>query len=1257
MDPRGGITQIELEYMVHDEDAEPIALPLPLLEKITNYFSHELIIGRGGFAVVYKVSRVLLLLQAVLDNGIVTVKRLFDTHMHEEQFQGEVECLMKVKHKNIVRFLGYCADTQGNISDYKGKMVMADVQQRLLCFEYLPKGSLDGYITDSPGELNWRKRYDIIKGICEGLNYPHQNNILHLDLTPGNILLDEDMMPKITDFGLSRCFEEDQTGVITKNVAGTRGYLAPECYNKEIVLAHKFDLYSLGVIMIEILTGKKGCQVTIENVLQIWNNTVLDALQWGQIRVCAKIGMECTEVDPAKRPASMKHIMDWLAEIECSTHVIPAGGTRELLLVHPSALCFPFEPNKAITCPLQLTNNTDKHVAFRLMDNSMESSFLRLPLYDVMPPNTPYTLIVTTQEKEDLPRKYIIDVILQSATLILGDDDHINTFRSQPDKFFQETGNDIQVVKRKALYTLTHIATSFSKPILSTVKVHVYIEMHLSCLDTNRAKQWIIIGDENGHVGFWDYPTQKKVDALKVSASRVTCIRFIERKQWIVAGTEDGYLHVYSYETRIQKITSLRVGAIENLESRAAHTHLAIHPTQPYLLSVYGFKVKLWDWDVGWECIQTFENEELMTILRVAFNPNDTFATASMDCTVEVWSLDSPEFIYTLVGHSSIVNCLDFFTCDDQEYLVTGSHDQTAKIWDLRKMMCIHTLEAFVSPVMSLLYQPDLQILITGSKDGAIYLWSTTNCGNYSCPPTLNRVIKIGCVGAVYHIACVMGGLVIGKENAVAIMDIDDVNYQEQPTDKSEQQLSACTTHHAGDMSKEKAGSISKLLDVHPLELRFPYCPNEPIPCSLHLTNNTDENVAFRLVDKSGKSPWCFAKLPLCGIVPHGSTYTLTVTMKEEMKLKEETDFDLVIQSSLLGDKYIEVFNDQSESDTFFKEAKQFGNMVHEVTLKAVYVQYGEITSENISVKYNPDSLWSLDAHPTEPWILTGHNSGYARIWNNEMKFLINSFKVSDQDAVSCVKFIARRQLIVAMTDRAHLHVYDCSCVTKIEKISFERGDYGTSTLLAVHPILPYVLASGLMLLNWDLSWKTTRIFESEAVTAEAVAFNTRDTNSFASGSYDGEVQVWRFDSSDPEYSLLGHLKKVTCLDFVTCGDQQYLISGSYDATVKIWDLQKRECICTLEAMSPVHCVLAHPNLPVIITGTEHGIIHLWNSTDFRLKRTISLGGGGPVITLGCLMGSPRVVIGQENAFFAMDIHDDWGGQPQGRDNFIGKFQ
>ena len=83
----------------------------------------------------------------MLENRTVAVKRMSNTYMYEKEFQREVECLMMVKHKNIVRFLGYCADTQGNMGSYNGKMVMADVQQRLLCFEYLPKGSQDGHIT------------------------------------------------------------------------------------------------------------------------------------------------------------------------------------------------------------------------------------------------------------------------------------------------------------------------------------------------------------------------------------------------------------------------------------------------------------------------------------------------------------------------------------------------------------------------------------------------------------------------------------------------------------------------------------------------------------------------------------------------------------------------------------------------------------------------------------------------------------------------------------------------------------------------------------------------------------------------------------------------------------------------------------------------------------------------------------------------------------------------------------------------------
>ncbi|VAH41836.1 unnamed protein product [Triticum turgidum subsp. durum] len=237
-----------LERVLLDVSAEPTDLPLSLLEDITNSFSEDQQIGIGGFAVVYK---------GMVGNEPVAVKRLSRTFdMQENKFHKEVECLMRAKHKNIVRFLGYCSDTQGKIADYEGKLVMADIRNWLLCFEYVPNGSLDKYITDASHGLGWRERYQIIKGICEGLCYLHERRILHLDLKPANILIDNHMIPKIADFGLSRCLDKEQTRVFTSNLCGSMGYMAPEFYSGNISFAS--DIYSLGVIIVEILTGQKG---------------------------------------------------------------------------------------------------------------------------------------------------------------------------------------------------------------------------------------------------------------------------------------------------------------------------------------------------------------------------------------------------------------------------------------------------------------------------------------------------------------------------------------------------------------------------------------------------------------------------------------------------------------------------------------------------------------------------------------------------------------------------------------------------------------------------------------------------------------------------------------------------------------------------------------------------------------------------------------------------------------------------------------
>jgi len=298
-----------LERLLHDKNAEPTDMPISLLKSITDNFADALKIGCGGFAVVYK---------GLLKNGsIVAVKKLSNSIcMDENKYNQEVSCLMRVKHRNVVRFLGYCADTQGKMSDYGGKFVMADVRERLLCFEYVPNGTLKDYITDASNGLEWRKCYQIIKGISEGLHYLHGLRIVHLDLKPANILLDDNMVPKIADFGISRCFDQEQSWAIATKLVGTPGYLAPESYTRKITT--KLDMYSLGVIIIEILTGQKGYS-SVENVLESWRNrlktssaidTVLE-----QIRVCFEISIDCMDFNPEKRPTT-RRIIELLEQTE-----------------------------------------------------------------------------------------------------------------------------------------------------------------------------------------------------------------------------------------------------------------------------------------------------------------------------------------------------------------------------------------------------------------------------------------------------------------------------------------------------------------------------------------------------------------------------------------------------------------------------------------------------------------------------------------------------------------------------------------------------------------------------------------------------------------------------------------------------------------------------------------------------------------------------------------------------------------------------
>ncbi|GJY12046.1 G-type lectin S-receptor-like serine/threonine-protein kinase, partial [Tanacetum coccineum] len=223
---------------------EAIEMELPLFSfsivaKATANFSLDNKLGEGGFGPVYK--------GMLEDGGEIAVKRLSKTSTQgPDEFMNEVICISKLQHRNLVKLLG-CS-------------IMGD--EKLLIYEYMPNRSLDEFIFDKRQSttLDWTKRLNIIKGIARGLLYLHQDSrlrIIHRDLKASNILLDLDMNPKISDFGIARSFGGNETEASTERVVGTYGYMSPE-YALDGLFSIKSDVFSFGVLVLEIVTGKKN---------------------------------------------------------------------------------------------------------------------------------------------------------------------------------------------------------------------------------------------------------------------------------------------------------------------------------------------------------------------------------------------------------------------------------------------------------------------------------------------------------------------------------------------------------------------------------------------------------------------------------------------------------------------------------------------------------------------------------------------------------------------------------------------------------------------------------------------------------------------------------------------------------------------------------------------------------------------------------------------------------------------------------------
>ncbi|KAJ6853626.1 rust resistance kinase Lr10-like isoform X1 [Iris pallida] len=247
-------TQLKVErFLATYKSTKPTRYTYSEIKKITKSFKHKL--GQGGFGSVY---------EGELPNGIpVAVKMLEKSKGEGEEFINEVATIGRIHHVNIVRLLGFCSEGM----------------RHALIYEFLENGSLEKVIFSNEAKrnnqpLNMEKVQDIAIGIARGIEYLHQGcdqRILHFDIKPHNILLDNNFNPKISDFGLAKLCSRDNSIVSMTAARGTMGYIAPEMYSRNFgTVSHKSDVYSFGMLLLEMVTGRKNVDPAIENQVEVY---------------------------------------------------------------------------------------------------------------------------------------------------------------------------------------------------------------------------------------------------------------------------------------------------------------------------------------------------------------------------------------------------------------------------------------------------------------------------------------------------------------------------------------------------------------------------------------------------------------------------------------------------------------------------------------------------------------------------------------------------------------------------------------------------------------------------------------------------------------------------------------------------------------------------------------------------------------------------------------------------------------------------
>lgn len=278
----------------------------------------------------------------------------------------------------------------------------------------------------------------------------------------------------------------------------------------------------------------------------------------------------------------------------------------------------------------------------------------------------------------------------------------------------------------------------------------------VKAIDLHPTEPWICASLYNGNVHVWNIESQQLIKTFEVCSAPVRAVRFIARMNWIVTGSDNQYLTVYNYNT-LERVH-------QQVEAHSDYIRsIVVHPTQPFVLTCSDdTTIRLWNWEKNWKCAQVFGGHSHY-VMQLVINPkdNNTFASASLDSTVKVWSLGSPTANFTLEGHEKGVNCVDYHPSPDKPYLASGSDDHTVRIWDYQTKLCVQILEGHAQNVTALAFHTELPVILTGSEDDTVRLWHSTT---YRLESTLNYGL-----GRVWTVECRASGSGGGQQSVVGL--------------------------------------------------------------------------------------------------------------------------------------------------------------------------------------------------------------------------------------------------------------------------------------------------------------------------------------------------------------------------------------------------------------------------------------------------------------------------------------------------------